>query len=299
MTYLNNILKTLGVKNNPTISIRYSYLTLLFFMTLFVGTAQEVDLQLIESNAYVFEGNSIVGEDFIEAEKKYRLAVSTKQNNVAGSFNLGNAYYNSKLYDEALLRHLGAVENSITKAEKHKAYHNIGNILMQKKQCKEAVSAFKNALRNNPSDDETRYNLALAQECAKEQGDGDGDGDGDDEDKDKDKDENKDEKDDSDEKQDKEDKNKDKGDEEDKNEEDKNEGDDKEDEDGKPKDEKGDQKNKDPKNDKGQPQQQPGKLSPQQVKNLLEAMNNEEKKVQEKMNASKTKGVKVKTEKDW
>ena len=295
MTYLNNILKTLGVKNNPTISIRYSYLTLLFFMTLFVGTAQEVDLQLIESNAYVFEGNSIVGEDFIEAEKKYRLAVSTKQNNVAGSFNLGNAYYNSKLYDEALLRQLGAVENSITKAEKHKAYHNIGNILMQKKQCKEAVSAFKNALRNNPSDDETRYNLALAQECAKEQGDGDGDGD----DEDKDKDENKDEKDDSDEKQDKEDKNKDKGDEEDKNEEDKNEGDDKEDEDGKPKDEKGDQKNKDPKNDKGQPQQQPGKLSPQQVKNLLEAMNNEEKKVQEKMNASKTKGVKVKTEKDW
>lgn len=290
MTYLNNILKTLGVKNNPTISIRYSYLTLLFFMTLFVGTAQEVDLQLIESNAYVFEGNSILGEDFIEAEKKYRLAVSTKQNNVAGSFNLGNAYYNSKLYDEALLRHLGAVENSITKAEKHKAYHNIGNILMQKKQCKEAVSAFKNALRNNPSDDETRYNLALAQECAKEQGDGDGDGD----DEDKDKDENKDEKDDSDEKQDKEDKNKDKGDEEDKN-----EGDDKEDEDGKPKDEKGDQKNKDPKNDKGQPQQQPGKLSPQQVKNLLEAMNNEEKKVQEKMNASKTKGVKVKTEKDW
>jgi tetratricopeptide (TPR) repeat protein len=290
MTYLNNILKTLGVKNNPTISIRYSYLTLLIFMTLFVGTAQEVDLQLIESNAYVFEGNSIVGEDFIEAEKKYRLAVSTKQNNVAGSFNLGNAYYNSKLYDEALLRHLGAVENSITKAEKHKAHHNIGNILMQKKQCKEAVSAFKNALRNNPSDDETRYNLALAQECAKEQGDGDGDGD----DEDKDKDENKDEKDDSDEKQDKEDKNKDKG-----GEEDKNEGDDKEDEDGKPKDEKGDQKNKDPKNDKGQPQQQPGKLSPQQVKNLLEAMNNEEKKVQEKMNASKTKGVKVKTEKDW
>ena len=95
-------------------------------------------------------------------------------------------------------------------------------------------------------------------------------------------------------KQDKDEKNKDKGDDEDKN-----EGDDKEDEDGKPKDDKGNQKNKNPKDDKGQPQQQPGKLSPQQVKNLLEAMNNEEKKVQEKMNASKTKGVKVKTEKDW
>jgi len=294
MKYLNNILKNLGFETRQSIPVGNFYgFLLLFLMSVFAGTAQEVDPQLSESNDYVFEGNSIVEENFIEAEKKYRLAVSTKENNATGSFNLGNAYYNSELYDEALLHHLEAVENSSSKPEKHKAYHNIGNILMQKKQCKEAVSAFKNALRNNPSDDESRYNLALAQECAKEQGDGDGEGD--DEDKDKDQDENKDEKDDSDEKKDKDEKNKDKGDED----EDKNEGDDKEDEDGKPKDEKGDQKNKDPKDDKGQPQQQPGKLSPQQVKNLLEAMNNEEKKVQEKMNASKTKGVKVKTEKDW
>ena len=294
MIYLNNILKNWRLETSQSTLVRKSFVyVFLFFMSLFVGSAQEMDPQLSESNTYVFEGNSIVDTDFIEAEKKYRLAVSTKQNNATGSFNLGNAYYNSELYDEALLRHLEAVENSSSKPEKHKAYHNIGNILMQQKRCKEAVSAFKNALRNNPSDDESRYNLALAQECAKEQGDGDGDGD--DEDKDKDKDENKEEKDDSDDKKDKDEKNKDKGDEE----EDKKEGDDKEDEDGKPKEDKGDQKNKDPKNDKGQPQQQPGKLSPQQVKNLLEAMNNEEKKVQEKMNASKTKGVKVKTEKDW
>jgi Ca-activated chloride channel homolog len=291
MKYLTNILKTLEFKNTPFITVGGSFVFWLFLMALGVGSAQEIDPQLSESNGYVFEGNSIVEDDFIGAEKKYRLAVSTKQNNAIGSFNLGNAYYNSELYDEALFRHLEAAQNSTSKPEKHKAYHNIGTILMQKKQCKEAVSAFKNALRNNPEDDESRYNLALAQECAKEQG---GDGDGDDEDKDKDKDENKDDKNDSDEKQDKDDKNKDEGDKDDKN-----EGEDKEDEDGKPKDDKGDQKNNDPKDDKGKPQQQPGKLSPQQVKNLLEAMNNEEKKVQEKMNASKTKGVKVKTEKDW
>jgi Ca-activated chloride channel family protein len=291
---LNNILKIWRFETLQSIPFRsvHAYI-LLFFVSMVVGYAQEMDPLLSESNDYVFEGNSLVGDDFVEAEKKYRLAVSTKQNNTVGSFNLGNAYYNSELYDEALLRHLEAAESSSSKPEKHKAYHNIGNILMQQKRCKEAVSAFKNALRNNPSDDESRYNLALAQECAKEQGDGDGDGD--DEDKDKDKDENKEDKDDSDEKKDKDEKNKDKGDED----EDKNKGDDKEDENGKPKDDKGDQKNKDPKEDKGQPQQQPGKLSPQQVKNLLEAMNNEEKKVQEKMNASKTKGVKVKTDKDW
>lgn len=266
---------------------------ILFVLLSFCGSAQEEEkeAQLSLSNNYVFEGNSLVNENFIEAEKKYRLAVSAKQNNAAGSYNLGNAYYKSELYDEAMLRHLEAVNNSGSKLEKHKAYHNIGNTLMQKKRCKEAVSAYKNALRNNPSDDESRYNLALAQECAKEQGDGDGEG----EDEDKDKDENKDGKENSDENKDNEEKNKDKGDED----EDKKEGDDKENEDGKPKDDNGNQKDKDANKDKGQPKPQAGKMSPQQVKNLLEAMNNEEKKVQEKMNASKTKGVKIQTEKDW
>ncbi|MBT4916369.1 MAG: tetratricopeptide repeat protein [Formosa sp.] len=245
------------------------------------------------SNNYIFEGNSIVDDDFIEAEKKYRLGVSAKQNNVVGSYNLGNAYYRSELYDEAMLRHLEAIKNSVSKLEKHNAYHNIGNTLMQQKRCQEAVSAYKDALRNNPTDNETRYNLALAQECAKEQGNGDGDGD--DEDKDKDKDKDKDDKENSDENKDKEEKNKDKEGEN----EDKKEGNDKEDEDGKPKEDKGNQENKDPNKDKGRPKPQPGKISPQQVKNLLEAMNNEEKKVQEKMNASKTKGIKVKSEKDW
>ena len=79
-----------------------------------------------------------------------------------------------------------------------------------------------------------------------------------------------------------------------------------------PEDKKGDEKEdkkapqepKDPKEEqsKQDPQQnQPadGKLSPQQVKNLLESMNNQEKKVQDKINAKKQKGVKIKSEKDW
>ena len=57
---------------------------------------------------------------------------------------------------------------------------------------------------------------------------------------------------------------------------------------------------KDPQNkDQQKPQPQQGKLSDQQIKSLLEAMNNQEQKVQEKMNAEKQKGIKVKTEKDW
>ena len=269
--------------------LRFNNVRLIFFLLItFCGNAQD-EAQLSMSNKYIFEGNSIVKDNFIEAEKKYRLGVSAKPNNTVGSYNLANAYYNSKLYDEAMLRLLEAVKNSDSKLEKHSAYHNIGNTLMQQKRCKEAVSAYKNALRNNSADNETRYNLALAQECAKEQGNSDSEND------EKDKGKDNEDKENSDEKKENENKNKDKeGDNEDKK-----EGNDKEDEDGKPKNDNGNQKNKDPNNDKGQPKPRPGMMSAQQVKNLLEAMNNEEKKVQEKMNASKTKGIKVQSEKDW
>ena len=60
-------------------------------------------------------------------------------------------------------------------------------------------------------------------------------------------------------------------------------------------DEEGDQKEQ----PQPQPQPQQGQLSPEQIKSLLEAMNNEERKVQDKINAEKAKGAKVKTDKDW
>ena len=58
-------------------------------------------------------------------------------------------------------------------------------------------------------------------------------------------------------------------------------------------------KEKDSKNQQQDPKTQPTKLSPQQLKNLLEAMNNEEKKVQDKVNAKKAKPVTPKSKKDW
>ena len=113
--------------------------------------------------------------------------------------------------------------------------------------CSEAVMAFKNALRNNPEDDETRYNLALAKKCEEEQ-------------------------------QNKDDQNKD-----DQNKDDQN------------KDDQNKDNQKKPKENKNQQ----SKLSPQQIKNLLKAMENAEKKVQAKVNDKKQKGTKVVSEKDW
>ncbi|MEC8323623.1 MAG: tetratricopeptide repeat protein [Bacteroidota bacterium] len=246
----------------------------------------ETELESL-SNTYVYKGNSHFNNSFLEAEKNYRMALSEMPSNTKGAYNLGNAYYNAELYDEALARLLEAARKG-TKLEKHRAYHNIGNILMQDKQCKKAVEAYKNALRNDPKDEESRYNLAIAQECAKEEGRG---GNDDKEEKEENQDQQKknEEKKDSDKEQDEEEKNKDKGEEEDRS----NKGEDEKKENSQPQD-KGDESS-----DTKKPEPQAGKLSPQQIKNLLEAMNNEEKKVQEKVNASKKKGIKVKSDKDW
>ncbi|OUS01445.1 aerotolerance regulator BatC [Flavobacteriales bacterium 33_180_T64] len=252
--------------------------------------AQQLTLE--KANSYVYDGNELIEADnYISAEKEYRKAISKAPSIVAGTYNLGNTHYEKGNYDEALYRHTQAVEKAITKTEKHKAYHNIGNILMKEAQCKEAVEAYKSALRNDPTDDETRYNLVVAKECAAQQQEKK---DKEEENKDEDKDDENKDKDQKEDDQKKEDP-KDEGDQ------DKKDGDDQKDDEGKPKDEKDQDKGdkQDDKKQKGKPKPQPGQLSPQQIKNLLEAMNNQEQKVLDKINAQKQKGVKVKPEKDW
>jgi tetratricopeptide (TPR) repeat protein len=252
---------------------------------------------LKKANDLVFEGNQLASEDaFVEAEMAYRRAISENPSSTIGAYNLANSYYSKGSLDEALYRQQEVVNTSTSKDEKHRAFHNIGNILMKNKKCKEAVEAYKNALRNDPTDEETRYNLGLAKECAEQQQ----------QNQDQNKDENKDNKDQQDEnkdKQDQQDKDKEgdnKEDQKDKGDQDKKEGEDQKDEDGKPKEDKQDKgKEGDQQKDQQKPKPQQGKLSDQQIKSLLEAMNNQEQKVQEKLNAQKQKGVKVKTEKDW
>ncbi|WP_299098432.1 aerotolerance regulator BatC [uncultured Winogradskyella sp.] len=273
----------------------------IFIITILIGglgfSQNQDELQLkAEKSAtdLVYKANELVGSDnYIEAEMEYRKAISEAPNKAVGAYNLSHSYFRKGNFEESLFRSQEAAKNATTKDEKHRAFHNMGNILMQNEACKEAVEAFKNALRNNPNDEETRYNFALAKECADQQNDGGGE--------DNKEDENKDEEQDKEDEQKKEDENKDDKDKKDEGDQDKKDGDKEKDEDGKPKDEdkndgKGDKDNKDP-NQKPKPQ--PGKMSPQQVKNILEAMQNQEQKVQEKMNAEKQKGVKVKTEKDW
>ena len=274
------------------------YILTIVVLTSCFGFSQDQDKERIKKEKkatnLVYKANEFVQqEDYINAEMEYRKAISNAPNKAVGAYNLANSYYKKGNYNEALFRTQEAAKNAITKDEKHRAFHNLGNILMKEEKCKEAMEAFKNALRSNPSDEETRYNFALAKECAEQQKDDGGEDNKKDENKDQEKDKEKEEK--------KEDENKDNKDNKDEGDKEKKEGDKEEDDKGKPQDDKkddgkGDKENKDP-NQKPKPK--PGQMSPQQIKNILEAMQNQEQKVQQKMNAEKQKGAKVRTEKDW
>ncbi len=275
----------------------------LLFGFLGVNAQEKPEKLTKESNRFIAEAQEALSEnDFASAEASYRKAIAKDPNNTTAKYNMGNLYYAKEKSLNAEERLKSAAEIAATKTEKHRIYHNLGNSYMQQKNYQGAVDAFKNALRNDPTDEETRYNLALAKKMLeKEQQNQEGNQDQnkqDENNKDKNQDQqNKDQNQDGeggeDEKEDQ--KPKDEG----ENEKDKKEGDQNED---KQKDQ-GEGENKDPKEgDKEKQQQQrptQGQLSPQQIQSLLEAMNNEEKKVQDKINAEKAKGVKTKTDKDW
>ena len=170
-------------------------------------------------------------------------------------------------------------------AKRGVASYNLGNVFMKEKDYTQAVEAYKQALRNDPTDDETRYNYAYAKQKLKENPPKNDKNKDKNKDKDKDKDKNKDK-----------DKDKDKNKDKDK---DKDKKDDKGDKDKDKKDGKNDPKKDDKSNNNGEPKPQPGGISKERVQNLLDAVNNEEKKIQDKVNAQKVKGSPRKTEKDW
>ena len=246
-----------------------------------------------EVTNHIFDGNEKANEeDYKEAEKSYRKAISLEPEKEVALFNLGNTHFKDKKYDEASQRFFQTQKFASSKQGKHRAFHNMGNVYMQKKEYQKAIEAYKNALRNNPKDEETRYNYALAKELLEnekppEEQEQDDQKDQKDQEKDKEKDQEKDQDGDQENKDQKNPKKEgDEGDESDDKGDPNKEGDQKKEQ--KPKEQK-------PQNDR--PKR--GQLSPQQVESLLEAMNNQEKKVQDKINAKKIKGAPARGKKDW
>lgn len=232
-------------------------------LTTFAIHAQEKDKYLPKGN------EEFASKNYVDAEANYRISQAKFAKKSKSSYNLGTSIYKQNQPEEAKYQFARAIQDAKTKSEKHSAFHNFGNTLMKEKNYEGAVQAYKDALRNNPSDEQTRYNYALAKKMLKDHPPKNDDK--------KEKDKNKDKKDDKDKEKDK-----------DKDKKDEN------------KDKSKDKKDGDDKKDKQEkPQPKPSGANKQRIDNLLDAVSNEEKKVQEKVNAQKVQGKPQKPEKDW
>ena len=106
-------------------------------------------------------------ENYPEAEIRYRKA-QEQSPTYEGLFNLADALYKQKRYDEALNILKQISRDEVAGPHAPDAYYNLGKTYFQQKKLPEAAEAYKNALRRNPLDDEARYNLAYVLELMKQ-----------------------------------------------------------------------------------------------------------------------------------
>ncbi|NMB50103.1 MAG: tetratricopeptide repeat protein [Bacteroidales bacterium] len=145
---------------------KYSLISLLLMVSFSLSAQKEV-------RHNVRKGNKAYNEQkYSEAARFYQQAIKENSQSKEANFNLGNALYKQKEWDksiEQMNRYLMIEREDPVKMSA--AWHNIGNAFLQKKEVGKAIEAYKNALRLNPDDEETRYNLAVAQKMLKDQQD--------------------------------------------------------------------------------------------------------------------------------
>lgn len=119
---------------------------------------------------YLRSGNKLYNDSlFIKAEVDYRKALEINPKSTDAMFNLGNSLLMQQKAKEAMEQFESASKVEKDKDKLAQIYHNMGVILQSSKQYPQCIEAYKESLRNNPKDDETRYNLALAQKLLKDQ----------------------------------------------------------------------------------------------------------------------------------
>jgi Ca-activated chloride channel family protein len=120
--------------------------------------------------ALIRDGNkSFLSGAYDEAMDRYQRSLDKNPNSVAGNFNIGDVYYKQKKYDSAATHFQTASGMTTDKDTLAKVYHNLGNSYLQQKKYEESIDAYKNSLRNNPNDNDTKYNLAYAQAMYKKE----------------------------------------------------------------------------------------------------------------------------------
>lgn len=119
---------------------------------------------------YLRQGNkNYKDKNYEEAQINYRKALNENGNSYESNFNLGDALYQQNDFNGAAQKYEVAASAAKNKTEKAKALHNMGNAYLKADRLTQAIDAYKQALRNNPDDKETKYNLSYALKKQKQQ----------------------------------------------------------------------------------------------------------------------------------
>lgn len=142
-------------------------ITAILLIITFSGYSQNERRFVRQGNRYYLQGlkdtTRLDTASFSRAENEYRRALDKKPDDLRWNFNLSNSQYKQLQLEEAAGSYRRLAEQAETPAEKARALHNLGNSLLFQQKIDESIEAYKEALRNNPSDLDTKYNLAYAQ----------------------------------------------------------------------------------------------------------------------------------------
>ena len=136
-----------------------------FLVLLFAST-----IQAQNERKDIRKGNKAFRQqNYVQAEVDYRKATAKNGRNPQAIYNLGCAFIAQQKDSSAVVQFENASKIETNPKRRAMAFHNIGVICQKKQLFSEAIEAYKESLRNNPSDNETRYNLELCKRQLKNQ----------------------------------------------------------------------------------------------------------------------------------
>ncbi|MDO5129254.1 MAG: VWA domain-containing protein [Prevotellaceae bacterium] len=145
---------------------RYASAILVLMLVSTIPTQAQSDRSNIREGNRLFRSGK-----HADSEVSYRKAMEKNPRNPQAAYNLGNALFAQKKDSAAVVAYQSGVQLETSAKRKAMGYHNMGVVCQSHKMFSEAIEAYKNALRLNPKDDETRYNLELCKKQQKKQQD--------------------------------------------------------------------------------------------------------------------------------
>lgn len=145
------------------------YLKNKYLVIIFISLINIFQAQTKASRKHLLEGNNkYLDESYKDAAANYLYSIQDGEDSYRSNYNLGNAMYKLKKYDDALIQYEKSLQLAANQSEKANALFNMGNSYFQKGEYERAAEAFKNTLKLNPKDDKARYNYTMSKQKVKE-----------------------------------------------------------------------------------------------------------------------------------